>query len=143
MVLTESEVDKLVCVLNHIIEERGYDVNKDGFSYDDDLNIFNFDESQTVDFESGLDFMIAELGIDYKSKSLNDMTPYAIANILYNMSLDMDYADYVEYFKDEINMLETEIEKLKANDSVLYHALENIALTNQNYYNLLTKGDMV
>ena len=40
-------------------------------------------------------------------------------------------------------MLETEIEKLKENDSALYHALENICLTNQNYYNLLTKGDMV
>lgn len=71
------------------------------------------------------------------------MDTNTMANILYNMSLDMDYMDAEEHWETEINMLETEIDKLKENDSVLYHALEIIALTNQNYFNLLTKGDMV
>lgn len=36
-----------------------------------------------------------------------------IANILYNMSLDMDYMDYIEFAEDEIIGLKEEIDKLE------------------------------
>lgn len=71
------------------------------------------------------------------------MDTNTMANILYNMNLDMDYMDVEEHWETEISILETEIDKLKTNDSVLYHALENICLTNQNYFNLLTKGETI
>ena len=73
MVLTEREVDKLVSILNHVVVEQGYDVGADGFSYDDELNIFTFDGNDVVDFEGGLDFLIDELGIQYTEEELKAM----------------------------------------------------------------------
>lgn len=56
-----------------------------------------------------------------------------IATILYNLSLDMDYADYLEYAEAEIECIESELEILKENDcACLLQALENIALQNEN-----------
>lgn len=67
------------------------------------------------------------------------METYAIANIIYNMMLDMDYMDSKEHWETEINLLKTEIDKLKENDSVGYYAFETIAFNNTNYLDLLTK----
>lgn len=55
-----------------------------------------------------------------------------IARILYNMSLDMDYADYIEYAEEEINCIHAELLLLKDNncDSLL-QALEIIAMQNE------------
>lgn len=74
-----------------------------------------------------------------KQEFKNDVTTHEIADILYNMSLDMDYMDYEEFWQEEINNIEKEIEKLKQNDSVLYHALNTIAYGNLSYLGLLTK----
>ena len=64
MKLTAREVDKLVFVLNHVIERNGYNANTEGFSYDEDLKIFVKDgDYETVSFECGLDFLINEFGI--------------------------------------------------------------------------------
>ena len=52
-----------------------------------------------------------------------------IANILHNMSLDMDYAD--DEYESEIDALDEEICGLKLNDSPLYYALERIAENNK------------
>ncbi len=52
-----------------------------------------------------------------------------IANILHNMSLDMDYAD--DEYNEEIELLTKEIEKLKDQDSPLYYTLERIAENNK------------
>lgn len=139
MVLTESEVDKLVAILNHILVERGYKANRDGFTYDDDLQIVNImDGSQTVDFESGLDFMIDELGVEYSSTS-DEIGSREIADILYNMSLDMDYMDSAEHFETEINLIKIEIDKLKSADNVLFHVLEAVACNNTKYLGSLTE----
>ena len=63
MILTEREVDKLTFVLNRVYEKLGFNANKDGFSYDDDLNIFMKDDDyETVDFEEGLNFLIDKFG---------------------------------------------------------------------------------
>lgn len=67
------------------------------------------------------------------------MNERKIADILYNMSLDMDYADYEEYFEEEINLIKLEIEKLKSADNVLFHVLEAVALNNPKYLGLLTE----
>jgi hypothetical protein len=116
MLLTEREVDKLVFVLNHLIEQHGYNANKDGFSYDDDLNIFMKDsEYETIDFENGLDFLIDRLGI---------IESQDMAEKLYDMSQDMDHADYEETREHDVNCLKLEIEKIKG--SVLYQVLEAI-----------------
>ena len=67
------------------------------------------------------------------------METYDIANILYNMSLDMDYMDSQEHWETEIDLLKIEIDKLKENNNVLYYALEAVAFNNTNYLGLLTK----
>lgn len=61
MYLTENETDKLVHILNQILEEKGYDSREEGFDYDDDGNIFAFNGYDTVDFESGLNYLLDEL----------------------------------------------------------------------------------
>lgn len=61
-----------------------------------------------------------------------------IANILYNMSLDMDYNNYSDYFENEINLIENEINNLKIKDSPLFYILETIASDNENLYNSIT-----
>ena len=58
-----------------------------------------------------------------------------IANILYNMALDMDYADYEDYFDNEITYLSEEIDGLS---DALNCVLETIAIKNDDFYNLLT-----
>lgn len=68
-----------------------------------------------------------------------EITTNEIADILYNMSLDMDYMDSEEHWGTEINCLKIEIDKLKEKDNVLYHALEAIAFNNINHLGLLTE----
>ena len=58
------------------------------------------------------------------------MTEREIAIILYNMTLDMDYADAKPYGKESVDMLEEEISKMKLVDSSLYYVLESIADAN-------------
>lgn len=67
------------------------------------------------------------------------MTAYEIANILYNMNLDMNYQDYKEHWETEIHALEEEIFKLKYSKSILYYTLENIANNHHKYFDLFTK----
>lgn len=67
------------------------------------------------------------------------MTAYEIANILYNMNLDMDYQSYKEHWETEIHALEDEIFKLKQSGSILYYALENIANNHIKHFDLFTK----
>ena len=55
------------------------------------------------------------------------MNAQEIANIIFNMSLDMDYADYIEFAEDEIESIAQEIE---ASGDALKQALEMIALQN-------------
>ena len=66
------------------------------------------------------------------------VTTHQMADILYNMSLDMDYMDYEEHWQHEIKCIKNEIEMLKEFDSVLYHTLEIIAFSNMNCLGLLT-----
>ena len=66
------------------------------------------------------------------------VTTHQMADILYNMSLDMDYMDYEEHWQNEINRIKNEIEMLKEFDSVLFYTLEMIAFSNMNYLGLLT-----
>mgnify|MGYP003290165849 CR=1 FL=1 len=67
------------------------------------------------------------------------MDTNTMANILYNMNLDMDYMDAEEYWEIEMHIMAKEIEKLKENHNMLYYALTNICITNQNYFNLFAK----
>ena len=56
-----------------------------------------------------------------------------IARILYNMSLDMNYADFLEYAEEEIKYIEKELQVLEDNacDSLL-QALLIISMKNEN-----------
>lgn len=55
-----------------------------------------------------------------------------IARILYNMSLDMDYADYLEFAEEEIKQMEKELEILVENNCrCVLQAMENIAIDNE------------
>lgn len=62
-----------------------------------------------------------------------EMQSEQIANILVNMSLDMDYADYMEYYEQSIENLATEINSLLIRCPELYTALEMIALKNSEW----------
>lgn len=55
-----------------------------------------------------------------------------IANIIYNLSLDMDYADGLDEYNLGISILETEIRELKEKDKSLFYVLDAIACENQN-----------
>ena len=52
------------------------------------------------------------------------MDAHKIADILFNLSLDMDYADYIEQ----------ELHSIKDSNDVLYAMLERIAWQNPDYY---------
>lgn len=54
-----------------------------------------------------------------------------ICNVLFNMSLGLDYADGADSHKDELDILETEIKEIKNNDKSLYYVLESIAEQNE------------
>lgn len=56
-----------------------------------------------------------------------------IADIILNMSLDMDYADMIESYDEVVSDLQSEIDKLDK-DSSLRNALENIAMENEDMY---------
>ena len=69
------------------------------------------------------------------------MNAYKIANILYNMGLDMDYMDYKDCWETEIHALEDEIFKLKQEGNMLFFTLETIAFNHERYFDLHTKED--
>lgn len=55
-----------------------------------------------------------------------------IAKILYNLSLDMDYADSLEYKDEEVKCITEELEILKENECFsTLQMLEMIALKNE------------
>lgn len=55
-----------------------------------------------------------------------------IAKILYNLSLDMDYADSLEYKEEEVKCIAEELEILKQNKCFsTLQMLEMIALKNE------------
>lgn len=55
-----------------------------------------------------------------------------IAKILYNLSLDMDYADSLEYKDEEVKCITEELEILKQNECFsTMQMLEMIALKNE------------
>lgn len=58
-----------------------------------------------------------------------------IADIILNMSLDMDYADCIEMYDEVVADLQSEIEKL-GKDSSLFNALEMIAMENEDMFQL-------
>ena len=55
-----------------------------------------------------------------------------IARILYNMSLDMDYADYLDYAEEEIKIMTEELQVLIENNCAsVIQALEIICGKNE------------
>lgn len=64
MQLSINEAEKLVTLLNHQIEQLGYDVETEGFGYDEEGNISALSGDDLISFEEGLDFLIDELGIE-------------------------------------------------------------------------------
>ena len=63
--------------------------------------------------------------------------PNIMANILYNMSLDMDYCDAEDTYDAEIEGLSEELESLQEKDSPLFYVLQNIAEKNEDWLDWL------
>lgn len=62
----------------------------------------------------------------------NNLDTQKIAKILYNLSLDMDYADSLEYKDEEVKCITEELEILKQNECFsTLQMLEMIALKNE------------
>lgn len=64
-----------------------------------------------------------------------------IANILFNMSLGMDYDTFVDDYKEDMEMLTESIGKLSKADDPLFHVLQNIADDNAEMENKLVNAD--
>lgn len=71
-----------------------------------------------------------------------------IANILFNMSLGMDYDTFVDDCKEDMKMLTESIGnlskaigKLSKEDNLLFHVLQNIADDNAEMENKLVNAD--
>ena len=52
------------------------------------------------------------------------MSNFAVANILYDLATDMDYADYEETRSKEIEQIKTELDNIE--NTTLYKVLEEI-----------------
>lgn len=61
-----------------------------------------------------------------------------MCNVLFNMSLGLDYADS---HKEELDILETEIKEIKDNNKSLYYVLESIAEQNEDFKNFPVNSD--
>lgn len=64
-----------------------------------------------------------------------------IANILFNMSLDMDYDTFVDDYKEDMEMLTESVGKLSKTYDLLFHVLQNIADNNAEMENKLVNAD--
>lgn len=64
-----------------------------------------------------------------------------IANILFNMFLDMDYDTFVDDYKEDMEMLTESVGKLSKTDDLLFHVLQNIADNNAKMENKLVNAD--
>jgi len=64
-----------------------------------------------------------------------------IANILFNMSLGMDYDTFVDDYKEDMEMLTKSIGNLSMIDDPLFHVLQNIADDNTEMENKLVNAD--
>lgn len=64
-----------------------------------------------------------------------------IANILFNMSLGMDYDTFVDDYKEDMEMLTESIGKLSKADDPLYSVLQNVAGNNEEMENKLVNAD--
>ena len=64
-----------------------------------------------------------------------------IANILFNMSLGMDYGTFVDDYKEDMEMLTESIGKLAKEDDPLFYVLQNIADDNAEMENKLVNAD--
>lgn len=64
-----------------------------------------------------------------------------IANILFNMSLYMDYDTFVDDYKEDMEMLTKSIGNLSMIDDPLFHVLQNIADDNAEMENKLVNAD--
>ena len=61
-----------------------------------------------------------------------------MCNVLFNMSLGLDYA---ASHKEELDILETEINEIKNKDKSLYYVLESIVEQNKDFKNLPVNSD--
>jgi hypothetical protein len=64
-----------------------------------------------------------------------------IANILFNMSLGMDYDTFADDYKDDMEMLSESGGKLAKEDDSLFYVLQNIADNNTEMENRLVNAD--
>lgn len=64
-----------------------------------------------------------------------------IANILFNMSLGMDYDTFVDDYKEDMEMLTESIGKLSKADDPLYYVLQNVAGNNEEMENKFVNAD--
>lgn len=66
------------------------------------------------------------------------MNAEMIANIIVNMALDMDYADFMEFYEESIREI---AEELKTVSKPLFDTLETIAVQNVDLYDWAKNND--
>ena len=64
-----------------------------------------------------------------------------MCNVLFNMSLGLDYADGADSHKEELGILVSEIKEINDKDKSLYYVLESIAEQNEVFKNSPVNSD--
>lgn len=94
---------------------------------------WNFGKYSPLDQAKALQKAVDYFRVKTEQTIEQEMPSEQIANILINMSLDMDYADYLEYYDESIKKLASSIDSLLIRCPELYTALEMIALKNSEW----------
>ena len=115
-----------------------YEAKRNGF-YDDSIVIDlvaheSNKENALREFYQRLDNWKDEI-------TLKNQESKKIANILFNMHLDMDYDSSVDDYKEQIDILSQSIDKLSKEDYPLFYVLRTIAEQHEDEKNLLVDGD--
>ena len=85
--------------------------------------------------------LCGDLNVAHQEIDLKNPESKKIANILFNMHLDLDYDSCIDDYKEELDMLSQTIDKLSEGNNPLFYVLQTIAGQHEDEENLLVDGD--
>ena len=124
LILRKKDLDEYA-VVHGLNEETG--------EWNHTVNYWNFGKFSGLNQAKALQKALDCFRAKTEETIEQEMPSEQIANILINMSLDMDYADYLEHYDESIKKLASSIDSLLIRCPELYTALEMIALKNSEW----------
>lgn len=117
-----------------------YGLNENGAYWEHTVSYWNFGEFSSLTKVEALQKALDCFRRKTEESIECEFGSKKIANILINMSLDMDYADYSEFYQEGINNVSRELDALKFRCPELFAALEAIAIKNDNMEDWMIVG---